>query len=94
MNREFIREEIVFPKEVGKKFAKKELRLKIQQIRLFLSSSSSGYFWTEVGWKKKENFGWNAEVRVLMQWATSLKWKPLQLEWKKPQILVPSRLMH
>lgn len=49
MNKEFIREDIVFPKEVKKKFAKKELRLKIQQICLFLLSASSRYFWTDVG---------------------------------------------
>lgn len=62
MNREFICEDIVFPKEVRKKFAKKELRLKIQQIRPFLLDSSKRYFWTDVRWKQKENSR-NAEMK-------------------------------
>jgi len=36
VNREFIHEDIAFPKEVRTKFAKKELRLKIQQISVSL----------------------------------------------------------
>lgn len=85
MNREFICEDIVFLKEVRKKFAKKELRLKIQQIRPFLLDSSKRYFWTDVRWKQKENSR-NAEMKGtnVVSYISKMKTTSIRMKKKTP----------